>query len=313
MCRLLQQYNKIPIAFGGASISGEGGGYGFGDMTEDYANALITHAFDRGIKVFDSAPIYGYGLSEKRLGKALKTVREDAFIISKSGVSWHDSKRVNMTNSPLETKKMLEQSLRDLDTDYIDLFMIHWPDKNVDIRRPMEVLSKAKNEGKIKHIGLCNTFDEDIDRALEVDQVEALQCQLNFFETEVVERLLVPYKDRKMSFMSWGTFDKGVLTGRVNKEKVFDKSDCRSWAPWWKAEKEKREEKYKIVSALQALVEKYDHTLLEMALASNFHSHESVDMSICGMRTIEQLDQTLYALSNLPSRDLLREWRDKVL
>lgn len=130
-----------PLLFGGASISGEGGGYGFGDISKDNAISVLHHALERGIKVYDTAPIYGFGESERRIGEAFKNKREHAFIISKCGVTWHDSKRVNMTNDPVTTKKMIEQSLRDLSTDYIDLYMVHWPDKNTDIRHTLEVLS----------------------------------------------------------------------------------------------------------------------------------------------------------------------------
>lgn len=313
MCRLLQQFESLPLAFGGAAISGEGGGYGFGDISEQESLSLIQHAFDRGVRVFDSAPIYGFGLSERRLGKALRSKREEAFLISKSGVTWHENKRVNMTNDAGSTLKMLEQSLRDLNTEYIDLYMIHWPDEKVDIRRPLEVLAKARSEGKIKHIGLCNTYLEDLEKAQEIDHIHVVQSQLNFFEREVVERLLPSLEEKKISFMSWGTFDKGVLTGRVSKENHFDKSDCRSWAPWWKAEKEKREKKYAQVEKLKNLTLEAGYTIVQLAIASNLYAHKVVDMPICGMRTREQVDKTVEAFSHLPSREEVKKWSAELL
>ena len=127
--------NKMEkIGFGAASLSGAGGGYGFG--RSEAAQDLIDYAFELGIKYYDTAPIYGFGQSELELGKAIKHIREKVKIISKSGVSWHDTKRVNMTNDPEITLKMFEESLRRLDTDFIDIYMIHWPDKKIDIRYP---------------------------------------------------------------------------------------------------------------------------------------------------------------------------------
>ena len=114
-----------PLLFGGASVSGEGGGYGFGEISKADSLSLLNHAYDRGIKVFDTAPIYGFGESERRIGAAFKDKREDVFIISKCGVTWHDTKRVNMTNDPQTTKKMIEQSLRDLGSDYIAVSYTH--------------------------------------------------------------------------------------------------------------------------------------------------------------------------------------------
>jgi len=168
MTLLLNSISKIPLAFGGAAISGEGGGYGFGDINENDSIELLNSAYDKGIRIFDTAPIYGFGLSEVRMGKAFKQTRDKVFIVSKSGVTWGENKRVDMTNDPVVTTKMLEQSLRDLQSDYIDLYMIHWPDTRVDIRRPLEVLAKAKHQGKIKHIGLCNTNIADLEKGSEI-------------------------------------------------------------------------------------------------------------------------------------------------
>ena len=122
------------IGFGGAAISGEGGGYGFGDMSETEAQTLLGHSWELGINLYDTAPIYGFGLSEERLGKYLP---KDAIIVTKGGVDWHSTRRVNMTNDPKVIERMFLESLKRLKREYIDVYMIHWPDKNVDIRRPL--------------------------------------------------------------------------------------------------------------------------------------------------------------------------------
>lgn len=302
MYGILKDLSEKPLAFGGASISGEGAGYGFGDITEADAISLLDYAYDRGVRIFDTAPIYGFGTSEKRIGEAFKSKREDVFIVSKSGVTWHDNMRVDMTNDPVVTKKMLEQSLRDLQSDYIDLYMIHWPDEKVDIRRPLEVLAKAKSEGKIKHIGLCNTFGEDFKKASEIDKIETIQSQLNFFERDVKEEILPLVCEEEISFMSWGTLDKGILTGRVNRDRKFDKSDCRSWAPWWKAMD--KESRYLIMEKLTPILKEHGHSGLEMALSFNL-SQEGCSTLLCGARNHEQLDGVLNAFENRLSDELL--------
>jgi len=304
MYGILKDIAKIPVAFGGASISGEGAGYGFGDITEDDAISLLNYAYDRGLRIFDTAPIYGFGTSEKRIGKAFKQNREDVFLVSKSGVTWHENLRVDMTNDPQTTQRMLEQSLRDLQTDYIDLFMIHWPDERVDIRRPLEVLAKAKLDGKIKHIGLCNTHLDDYKKACEIEKIEVLQSQLNFFEREVKDEILPLVTRDELSFMSWGTLDKGILTGRVNRDRKFDKSDCRNWAPWWKAMD--KESRYKVMDRIIPHLKEHGHTALEMALSFNL-AQEGCSTLLCGSRTHEQLDGVLEALKNPLSSNLLKE------
>ncbi len=296
MSRLLKSVGPIPIAFGGGAISGEGGGYGFGQVSEEKAIDLLHYAFDRGLRVFDTAPIYGFGLSEIRIGKAFKGKREKTFLISKSGVTWDTNKRVNMTNDPRVTQKMLEQSLKDLQTEYIDLFFIHWPDTNVDIRKPMEVLSKAKREGKIRHIGLSNTTKEEIEKAQEIDGIEVVQSEFNFFNRQILD--LLPYlKKNLISFMSWGTFDKGILSGTVDEKRTFDKVDARSTAPWWK--KQDKPAKFEQVRRLRAQLEEDGIDLVTFALGFNL-SHPGVDITLCGMKTREQVDSVLDALEKIP-------------
>ena len=99
-------FNKksLKLGFGGAAISGEGGGYGFGKISEKEAIDLLKFSHDKGIRVYDTAPIYGFGVSENRIGKAFHT-QEDLFIISKSGVTWNSHRRVDMTNSPKNDAK----------------------------------------------------------------------------------------------------------------------------------------------------------------------------------------------------------------
>jgi myo-inositol catabolism protein IolS len=303
MTLLVKERGNKPLGFGGASISGEGAGYGFGDITEIQAIDLLHEAKDLGIRIFDTAPIYGFGLSEQRMGKAFKRNREEVFIISKSGVTWHGNKRVDMSNTPEVTQKMLEQSLRDLDSDYIDLFMIHWPDEKVDIRRPLEILSKAKESGKIKHIGLCNTHLEDLEKAKEVVKIEAIQNQLNLFEKDSLE-LFDHLSANEISFMSWGTLDKGILTGRVDKDRKFDKSDCRSWAPWWKAMD--KESRFNAMKKITPLLKDHGHIGIELALGHNL-SYPEVSTLLCGARNSGQLNGLVKALENLPSTDLMEE------
>lgn len=291
--------NNLPVIFGGASISGEGGGYGFGDIDESAAISLLSEAFEGGITVYDSAPIYGFGLSEKRMGAAFKNKREDVYLVSKSGVSWHENKRVNMTNDPLVTQKMLEQSLKDFQSDYIDLYMIHWPDKNIDIRFPMEVLAKAKQQQKIRHIGLCNSNPEDFTKACEVVQVDVLQSEYSLIKDKAFDKL-----DKAITKMGWGTFDKGILTGRVSKNRSYDKSDCRSWAPWWK--KSDLDTKLNKVEKIKQRLSSKDIELIDIAL--HFVLQNDINLTpIIGMKNTQQLNSVIDVLSKKIEPNLIKD------
>ena len=289
-----------PVSFGGAGISGEGRGYSFGYISEQDAVTLLRKAYERGINLFDTAPIYGHGVSETRMGKAFKDIREKVFIVNKSGVTWDANGKITRTNDPAVTQGMLEQSLRDLQTDYIDLYMLHWPDENVDIRLPMEVLRRARDQGQILHIGLCNTHVEDLEKAQEVAPIVAVQCQLSLFETGPCETLFPYLRKHQIGFMSWGTLDRGIITGHVTRSRTYDRYDARAGAPWWKEDVVKR--KLQAMEEIEPILE--GHSGLELALGFVLRNPE-VSTALCGIRNEEQLNSVIAACRNLPENSLL--------
>ena len=185
------------IGFGGASISGDGGGYGFGPISDEDSLSLLRSSVESGINLYDTAPVYGFRKSEQMIGKAFSGIRDKLFIVSKGGITWDDRKRIHIDNNPKTLQNMLERSLKDLRTEYIDLYMIHWPDRNIDIRKPMEFLSRAKDDGKIRAIGLCNTSDDEIKKAVEIDRIDALQAECNLFNPLPFESLRSTLKEHK--------------------------------------------------------------------------------------------------------------------
>ena len=277
--------NFSTLGFGGAAISGEGKGYGFGDIAESDAIEILLKAFDEGVNIFDFAPIYGHNMAEVRAGKAFRLHREKVYLVSKSGVDWHDNGRVNMSNDPKIAMKMLDQSLKNFQSDYIDIYMVHWPDSRVDIRRPLEVLYNAQEKGKITHIGLCNTNALDLQKAKEVCPVDVIQMEASLFKQDSFLEL-APHVEEGMLTLGWGTFDKGILAKTVNEDRKFDSNDCRSWAPWWKKGDWKKKVKF-----VQELASNLKLTSEDLAHGAFSCSQELVDVSLCGMRSFEHLER----------------------
>jgi aryl-alcohol dehydrogenase-like predicted oxidoreductase len=298
--RIKDAFNALPVGFGGGAISGEGKGYGFGAISEIDSIYLLSKAFERGIKIFDTAPIYGFGTSETRMGKAFSKCREEVFLVSKGGITWDQNKRVDLDNSPKVITQMFEDSLKKLNTDYIDLYMIHWPDPRTDIRRPMEVLSRFKERGMVKHLGLCNSNLDEFNKAQEIEKIEVLQSEFNLFNTSAKAELLDKLKE-PVYFMGWGTLDKGIISGRVTPDRTFDSSDARSWAPWWK--KSDKNQKIEKMKKILSLLEDNGHTGLELALGFN----KQITLSLVGVRNLEQLNSVFKALENLPNQKLIDE------
>ena len=199
---------------------------------------------------------------------------------------------------------MLEQSLRDLQTDYIDLYLVHWPDENCDIRKTVEVLVEAKEAGKIRAFGLSNSNPTELAHASEVAIPEVLQAQMNLFEHYPREKLFEFLNEKSAGFMTWGSLDKGILTGRVNPERTFSKSDVRSHAPWWV--NEDHTPRYNAMAEILPRLEQEGHSGLELAL-SHLFSYSEISTALCGFRTVEQLEGNCQALDNLLSDDLLKE------
>jgi myo-inositol catabolism protein IolS len=281
------------ISFGGASLSGEGGGYGFGEVDESRAEELIKKSWELGINLFDTAPIYGFGLSEERLGKYLP---REALVVTKGGVHWHSTKRVNMTNEPKIIEEMLHASLKRLKREQVDVYMIHWPDPRVDIRRPIEVLTKAQEQQKIRFIGLCNTNLQDLKLATSITRIDVIQSQYNAFTTQNYHDLNPWLTEHQAAFMSWGTFDKGILTGRVTPSRQYEASDARSWAPWWKDQP--LEQKLKRVEKLKKYFEKHELNLEEAAIGFQLHS-STVSTMLIGWKKPQDVISSLIALKKV--------------
>ena len=187
---------------------------------------------------------------------------------------------------------MLHQSLKDLDTEYIDHYMIHWPDKRVDIRYPMEILAKAQVQGKIKSIGLCNTTLLDFEMASEVATIKSVQHEYNLFNRGAVPEIL---EKENLFQMGWGTFDKGILAGSVDGQRIFPKTDARSWAPWWKKSNWKKKASF---------VEKYKDVIFDYAL---LYSMKNTDLSLCGAKSIEQFEKINISIKKEKSMKMLQE------
>ncbi len=274
------------ICFGTAAISGEGGGYGFGNISESDSLNLMDFTFDSGINFYDTAPIYGYDLAELRLGKFLKRQRDKKIVVSKCGIGWHYNKRVNHSNDPDFCIKMLEKSLRSLNTDYIDIYLVHAPHEKESLSPLMEALQIEKKKGKIRFLGVSNFNAKQL---TDISEIDVIQNEFNLF-TKMDEELINKIQSENLGAMSWGTFDKGILTDRVTIGRSYEKVDLRSWAPWWK--KQNLEKKLKKLEAIKNFSDKIEIDLLSLCLNFNI-SQKFLHSTICGGRNKQQWEEIL--------------------
>jgi myo-inositol catabolism protein IolS len=284
------------ITFGGAALSGEGGGYGFGEISENESESLLKASWDAGINIYDTAPIYGFGLSEERLGRYLNP---EAIVVSKGGVDWHPNRRVNMSNDPAVLEKMFYESLKRLKREKIDIYMLHWPDPRVDTRKAMEVLASLQRKGLITHLGLSNTNQSELQKAQQIAPIMAIQNECNYFQHSTFDFL-----PKDLLRMAWGTFDKGILSGRANSLRKYHSSDARSWAPWWK--KSNLKEKFESVEILKVILNEFNVSLTQFALSFNLQLHE-ISTTLVGLKKSPDLETLTQDLNQLIIRERMIE------
>ncbi len=213
------------IGFGSWGI----GGYPFWKHDGDKKSIrAIEKAVDLGINFFDTAPVYGFGHSEKLLGKTLESVRDQVIIATKCGLVWNKRKVSAITKNC--TKKSIfeevDQSLRRLKTDIIDLYQVHWPDTTTPQEETMDALTTLQQEGKIKYFGVSNYSLEQLKTALKFAHVESLQIQYNLLERSI-ENDVIPFCDKHdISVLAYSPLASGVLTGKYDKQTKF--TDWRS-------------------------------------------------------------------------------------
>jgi len=216
--------NASRIALGTWAIGGWMWG-GNDDVNESVQT--IRSAIERGITLIDTAPAYGFGRSEEIVGKALSGgLRERAVIATKTGLEWRDG-TVWRNATPTRIRKEIEDSLRRLRTDYIDLYQVHWPDPLVPIQDTAETLSDLLHEGKIRAIGVSNYSPAQMAEFRKFAPIHAVQPPYNLFEREAESGVLPYAAEHKMAVLCYGALCRGLLTGTITASTEFKGDDLR--------------------------------------------------------------------------------------
>jgi aryl-alcohol dehydrogenase-like predicted oxidoreductase len=204
------------------------GGWMWGGTTDvDESIRTIRSAIERGITLIDTAPVYGFGRSEEIVGMALSGgLREHAVIATKGGLEWQDGK-VWRNASPARIRKEVEDSLRRLRTDYIDLYQVHWPDPLVPIQETAGALARLLKEGKIRAIGVSNYSAAQMTAFLEVAPIHSVQPPYNLFEREAESEVLPYAAQRDIAVLCYGALCRGLLTGTITAKTQFNGDDLR--------------------------------------------------------------------------------------
>ncbi len=215
------------------------GGWMWGGADERDAIDAIIVSVERGVNLIDTAPIYGFGKAECIVGKALKQInkREQIVIASKFGLEWDANERIRRNCKRDRVLKEFNDSLGRLQTDYIDIYQMHWPDRSVPFEETMSVLVELLGSGKIKAIGVSNVSVEQLKECCKYASVHSLQPPFNLFEQEAGEELLPYCAGNNIATLTYGTLCRGLLTGKFTEKSVFPKGDLRKFDPKFKGDK----------------------------------------------------------------------------
>ncbi|WP_035296336.1 aldo/keto reductase [Brevibacillus thermoruber] len=266
---------------------------GWGDVDERAIVEAIQTAYDLGVNFFDTAPFYGYGESERILGKTLKPVRDKVIIATKFGIVWNDKGGFVMDVSRKNILREIDESLKNLGTDYIDLYQVHWPDHKTPIQETMETLNELVQSGKIRYIGVSNFSVEQMEEARKYAHVVSLQSQYNLLQRGV-EQAEYPYVERVgMGFIPYSPLAQGLLTGKFTKETKIPEDDVRrQFNPLFKdGEFEANVEK---AEKIRTIADRYGKPMAQVAV-NWLLAKPAVATVITGAKNKEQVIQNVAA------------------
>jgi aryl-alcohol dehydrogenase-like predicted oxidoreductase len=285
------------IGFGCWEVGG-----GYGQVEEEEFARAVGRALDLGINCFDTAEGYGMGASERALGQALGARRDEAIVVSKFGMNYRD--KPNMRDSSRERVfASIDKSLKNLGTDWVDVYLVHWPDRLTPFEETMGALEDVVRDGKVRAVGLSNFKLDEIEACRQAFRVDVVQYGWNMFDRRM-QRDILPYcQEHGIGFMAYGSLCFGLLTGTFTEDQDFGAEDWRSRQGKMGSIKmfealfgpESFPRNVRAVEELKGIAAGYDKSLPQLALHWAI-SHPAVSTALVGCRTIAEVEDNTGAV-----------------
>lgn len=295
------------------------GGWNWGGSEETEAENTVRAAFESGMTTIDTAPIYGFGRSEEIIGKALREIPRDQYqLMTKFGLRWWGTegslhaRTTDLNGNPVSIYRYAgrdsvirecEQSLQRLQTDYLDLFQIHWPDPTTPIEETMEALQILLDQGKIRAAGVCNYDPGDIREALKHIRLASNQVPYSMIRRKI-EKEIQPQAIRKgLSILPYSPLQRGLLTGKIKQDSRFREGDNRADSAYFTAEN--IEKVHVLLDKIRPIADQYEVSLAQLVL--NWTSRqEGITSVLAGARSPSQARDNAHALSFRLSKDEMK-------
>jgi aryl-alcohol dehydrogenase-like predicted oxidoreductase len=283
-----------PIGFGAWAIGGGDWQFSWGPQDDNDSIAAIHKAIDLGVNWIDTAAVYGLGHSEEVVGKAVKSASRKPYLFTKSSMVWDEKREI--TNSLKQIRREVEESLRRLQVDAIDLYQIHWPKPDEDIEEGWTTMADLQREGKVRWIGVSNFSVSQMERALKIAPITSNQPPYSMLNRAVESEILPFTHKHNIGTINYAPMHSGLLTGAMSKERVaaFPADDFRRNAKNYQEPLLTRN--LAVADFLKTLGARHNVSAGVIAIAWTLHN-PAITAAIVGGRNARQVEGVLPATS----------------
>lgn len=288
-----QEFGKTGIKVSQATIGTWAiGGAGWGDVNHTDSVNAVHVMLEQGVNMIDTAPFYGCGAAESLLREVLKNRRHQIYLTTKAATGWDENGIPQKRSDYRSIIQDCEDSLRRLQTDYIDFYLIHWPDGKTSVEEMMDAMNRLKKEGKIRFIGASNFSKEEILESEKYADFCILQQPYSMVAQEFRE-LLSWAHERRIGTMSYGSLGAGILTGAIRELPKFAEDDMRlNFYDYF--QEPKFSQVMKLLDRLDVYAEKYQAPVSQVTINWNTQSG-FLDTILMGVRNAAEAEENCAA------------------
>lgn len=280
-----------PVGFGAWAIGGGNWDYGWGPQDDQDSIGAIQRALDLGVNWIDTAPAYGLGRSEEIVARALKGRAAKPYIFTKCEIRWDENRQLHYSLRAESVRQEVEDSLRRLQVDVIDLYQIHWPDPDEEVEEGWTTMAQLQQEGKVRWIGVSNFSVEQLRRVQRIAPVTSLQPPYSLLD-QAIEKEVLPFcKDNNIGVIAYSPMASGLLTGAMTPERVaaMPEDDWRKTSSEFQMPRLARN--MELAALLGRIGERYDRSAGAVAIAWTLR-RPVVTGAIVGARRASQVDSS---------------------
>ena len=291
-----------PIGYGAWAIGGGNWEFGWGSQDDDESVRTIERALDAGLNWIDTAAVYGLGHSEEVVARAVRNSGHKPYIFTKCSMRWDAERKFYRSLKAASLKEELENSLRRLQVDAIDLYQIHWPNPEDEIEEGWETLAGLKEQGKVRYIGVSNFNVEQMKRAMKIAPITSLQPPYSLLRRDIEAEILPFCRQHNIGVINYSAMVSGLLTGKMTAERIaqLPADDWRKRSPNFNEPKLSRN--LRLVELLREIGKKHGVEPGVVAIAWTLRN-PAITAAIVGARRPDQVNGVLPAATLRLSED----------